>query len=363
MKNSVPIPSDVWEEKKALIAALYKDEEWPLKQVIKKIRSDNFNPSETQLRSRLKKWRVTKPSRQTRKKSEETTRDTIREANSPKRHCNNTSPRTQTRTRPVPTATRVPATEPEWYMTNGAYEPHGLPTTIPLGGHDIPTVWAPTSSHSSPLGSPNKSRVNSHASLAISTSSYDPSQSSPLMDGALLNPTPAMTPTYTDHYPLNADPCIATPMSSTTAVPPVQWAIPQWYSMPMEASTRAPSMPFYSTGPLTPPIDPMMHMMHPQHPQQMSDFHEGLKTWKRTMSVPYSSDVTAQMNQKLRQPPKPLDRKVSLPPKISTGQLSSGVMTPTSPYFPHGQHPTMCSPDYTYPGPEHLVHHRSSIDF
>jgi hypothetical protein len=44
MKSSVPISSDVWEEKKALIAALYKDEEWPLKQVIKKIRSENFNP-------------------------------------------------------------------------------------------------------------------------------------------------------------------------------------------------------------------------------------------------------------------------------------------------------------------------------
>jgi hypothetical protein len=44
MKNSVRIPSDVWGEKKALIAALYKDEEWPLKQVIKKIRSDKFNP-------------------------------------------------------------------------------------------------------------------------------------------------------------------------------------------------------------------------------------------------------------------------------------------------------------------------------
>jgi hypothetical protein len=42
MKTS--IPSDVWEKKKALIAKLYKEEEWPLKQVIKKIRSDNFNP-------------------------------------------------------------------------------------------------------------------------------------------------------------------------------------------------------------------------------------------------------------------------------------------------------------------------------
>lgn len=66
MKTS--IPADVWEKKKDLIARLYKDEEWPLKQVIKRIRTAEFNPSETQLRSRLKKWRVTKPSRQTRKK-------------------------------------------------------------------------------------------------------------------------------------------------------------------------------------------------------------------------------------------------------------------------------------------------------
>lgn len=42
MKNS--IPSDVWEKKRALIAKLYKDEEWPLKQVIKQIRAEDFNP-------------------------------------------------------------------------------------------------------------------------------------------------------------------------------------------------------------------------------------------------------------------------------------------------------------------------------
>lgn len=42
MKNS--IPSDVWEKKRALIAKLYKEEEWPLKQVIKQIRSEDFNP-------------------------------------------------------------------------------------------------------------------------------------------------------------------------------------------------------------------------------------------------------------------------------------------------------------------------------
>lgn len=42
MKTS--IPSDVWEKKKSLIARLYKDEEWPLKQVIKQIRTEDFNP-------------------------------------------------------------------------------------------------------------------------------------------------------------------------------------------------------------------------------------------------------------------------------------------------------------------------------
>lgn len=71
--------------KRGLIIKLYQEEEWPLKQVLKRIRSDTFNPrwgipegperetnaltgrllfhSETQLRSRLKKWGVTKLSR------------------------------------------------------------------------------------------------------------------------------------------------------------------------------------------------------------------------------------------------------------------------------------------------------------
>ncbi|KAE8380467.1 hypothetical protein BDV26DRAFT_135495 [Aspergillus bertholletiae] len=53
----------MWEMKRDLIIKLYQEEEWPLKQVLKRIRSDTFNPSETQLRSRLKKWGVTKLSR------------------------------------------------------------------------------------------------------------------------------------------------------------------------------------------------------------------------------------------------------------------------------------------------------------
>ncbi|KAL2851889.1 hypothetical protein BJY01DRAFT_107258 [Aspergillus pseudoustus] len=57
------ISPDIWENKRLLITKLYKDEEWPLKQVIKLVQTNDFHPSESQLRSRLKKWHITKPSR------------------------------------------------------------------------------------------------------------------------------------------------------------------------------------------------------------------------------------------------------------------------------------------------------------
>jgi hypothetical protein len=34
----------VWESKRALITKLYKEEEWPLKQVIRVIQTDTFRP-------------------------------------------------------------------------------------------------------------------------------------------------------------------------------------------------------------------------------------------------------------------------------------------------------------------------------
>ncbi|PIG81919.1 hypothetical protein AARAC_002199 [Aspergillus arachidicola] len=34
----------MWEMKRGLIIKLYQEEEWPLKQVLKRIRSDTFNP-------------------------------------------------------------------------------------------------------------------------------------------------------------------------------------------------------------------------------------------------------------------------------------------------------------------------------
>ncbi|KAL3465663.1 hypothetical protein BJX64DRAFT_285269 [Aspergillus heterothallicus] len=57
------IQTDIWEDKRALITQLYKVEEWPLKQVIKMVQTREFRPREAQLRARLKKWHIRKPSR------------------------------------------------------------------------------------------------------------------------------------------------------------------------------------------------------------------------------------------------------------------------------------------------------------
>ncbi|KAL2830410.1 hypothetical protein BJY01DRAFT_254660 [Aspergillus pseudoustus] len=57
------IQTDIWEDKRALITQLYKEEEWPLKQVIKMVQTREFRPREAQLRARLKKWHIRKPSR------------------------------------------------------------------------------------------------------------------------------------------------------------------------------------------------------------------------------------------------------------------------------------------------------------
>ncbi|GAB1196123.1 hypothetical protein APSETT444_005389 [Aspergillus pseudonomiae] len=136
MKNT--IPSDVWERKKALIAKLYKDEEWPLKQVIKQIRSDDFNP-------RLKKWRVTKPSRQTRKKSQDDQPDvngdsSSHEAGSPKDETP-ISPKTQLCSTQKPD-TVLSSSEPDFYMGDGSYTHHDFPTTGSFNNQNASNAWA-----------------------------------------------------------------------------------------------------------------------------------------------------------------------------------------------------------------------------
>ncbi|KAI9728511.1 MAG: hypothetical protein M1834_007649 [Cirrosporium novae-zelandiae] len=54
------IPRDVWEEKKPEIIRLYQQEGYPLKLLMRTLQSEEFNPNESQLRSRLKRWKITK---------------------------------------------------------------------------------------------------------------------------------------------------------------------------------------------------------------------------------------------------------------------------------------------------------------
>ncbi|KAL3445287.1 hypothetical protein BJX65DRAFT_310002 [Aspergillus insuetus] len=79
---------------------------------------------------------------------------------------------------------------------------------------------------------------------------------------------------YTDaSYSLATESRMQTPVSVATG-PPVKSAIPQWFTMPAEESILVPSMPFHTTGPLTPPIDPSMQLVPPQFPQHMSEYDD-----------------------------------------------------------------------------------------
>ncbi|KKZ65882.1 hypothetical protein EMCG_08387 [[Emmonsia] crescens] len=143
MKTS--IPSEVWENKRAEIAALYKEEEWPLKQVIKKIRSDDFNPTETQLRSRLKKWGVTKPSRQKRKKQGDglTTCPTVKHPNRLELNTVNEPSSTQA----AYFSTRVVWSDLKGWMVPSEYNQHHTLKDSPfLEEQYVATDWASSNS-------------------------------------------------------------------------------------------------------------------------------------------------------------------------------------------------------------------------
>ncbi|OAT00764.1 hypothetical protein, variant 2 [Blastomyces dermatitidis ER-3] len=151
MKNS--IPSEVWEGKRAEIAVLYKEEEWPLKQVIKKIRSEDFNPTETQLRSRLKKWGVTKPSRQKRKKQSDglTTCATAKHPNRLELTTVNEPSSTQAASFP----SRVGWDDPKGWIVPSGYSQHHLLKESPLlEGQSGSADWTSSNSISNNIHPP-----------------------------------------------------------------------------------------------------------------------------------------------------------------------------------------------------------------
>ncbi|CAI7638875.1 unnamed protein product [Penicillium glandicola] len=281
MKTS--ISSDVWEKKKALISKLYMEEEWPLKQVIKQIRTDDFNPSETQLRSRLKKWRVTKPSRQTRKKSMASASGEDPDAEDVKRKASIQ--------RSLPSLSKETT---EW-STQPLY---GQPTLQ----HPIPEDRKWTSPMiqqltPSPSGDhiliPDRPTV-SYPDHSPTTTSFDHTHTSPVGEGLMLNTSPG-APSYPS-YPLSPESCLASPGTTTSSL---GWPRPvsvdyglnpsQWYSLPFEAITP-PALP-QSTAPMASPINgylPQAQIYHPQYHYGDADPHGyDAKNWKRGMSLQY----------------------------------------------------------------------------
>ncbi|KAB8212770.1 hypothetical protein BDV33DRAFT_186201 [Aspergillus novoparasiticus] len=61
------ISTDDWETKKPSIVRLYRDHNWTVREVLNEVRTHSFDPSEGQLRHRLKKWGVTKATRLSRR--------------------------------------------------------------------------------------------------------------------------------------------------------------------------------------------------------------------------------------------------------------------------------------------------------
>ncbi|KAJ5698229.1 hypothetical protein N7462_000234 [Penicillium macrosclerotiorum] len=356
MKTS--ISSDIWEKKKALIAKLYMEEEWPLKQVIKQIRSDDFDPSETQLRSRLKKWRVTKPSRQTRKKpqgsedpdSEKDVKDS------------SVSPRSK-KASPAPKESTIPRST---WSTQPVYSPASK-WDAPLTQKLTPS---PSGEHS--FVSEGHLAMHSFQDAKPATTSFEqPSQTSPVDPGLMLNTTAAVTPTYTA-YPLSPESCIPSPGSTTdptlAAWPARSVSVDmslnpslhpaQWYGMPFEPITPPPGVAH--AAPLPPPaagyvVPPPAGLFPPEfaHYSEAPEYHHGYdqKHWKRAMSLQYDF-----AGHHVR-PSDPI-RKYTIP---LHSQHHPGMM-----HMPAGQvgpHAMMCAPIVPYMGQEPMMQKPSNVSY
>lgn len=158
--------------------------------------------SETQLRSRLKKWRVTKPSRQTRKKSPDgqfkaTDGDSGIDGASPKTQNSSVSPRTPLHANQQPAVRAFPATEPDWYMSHKVYAP-SQGTSGPIFVDDQTMSTWPLLADQQPSPSPSDRHTSHNGSpVAMSGSNaFHQRRISQGMDTAFVNATSTVTHTF-----------------------------------------------------------------------------------------------------------------------------------------------------------------------
>jgi hypothetical protein len=298
MKTS--IPSEVWEKKKSLIAKLYKDEEWPLKQVIKQIRTEDFNPSETQLRSRLKKWRVTKPSRQTRKKpssppemedddqplSPVNPKPTVLPAPPATLHPQQPQLQPQLQSRPKPHLKALQTSLPGWYDANGPYQRLQSTTQQPVQpatrsfdrqeldscSWDSPLEAQQVSSEPQDESNQLMSHFPSPSIPSVSTSApYDLHSVITHSNGVTMTSAPLMTPTYSAVYDGSPETCLPSPASPTLPWPTITepdvsrtiLPIATWLSSSYEGPNSLATAPFYPAKTTSSPMASYGQMIQP----------------------------------------------------------------------------------------------------
>lgn len=231
--------------------------------------------SETQLRSRLKKWRVTKPSRQTRKKSPDgqfkaTDGDSGIDGASPKTQNSSVSPRTPLHANQQPAVRAFPATEPDWYMSHKVYAP-SQGTSGPIFVDDQTMSTWPLLADQQPSPSPSDRHTSHNGSpVAMSGSNaFHQRRISQGMDTAFVNATSTVTHTFSGiPFAVTTESCTPEQVSTTAATAPVQWTVPHWYPLPPGAISQPPPVQFYPPAPPSPPstspVDPTMQAPHSQ---------------------------------------------------------------------------------------------------
>lgn len=263
---------------------------------------DKSSASETQLRSRLKKWRVTKPSRQTRKKPQGS-----EDPESEKDSQGSTSPRNS---KPSP-VTRKPSSSTSTTRSDWAGQSIYTPTEIPQPGKwnaHIAQQLTPSPSGDHTLVSDSHPASYSFTEASATATSFEqPAQTSPVTEGLMLNTTSAVTPTYAA-YPLSPESCMPSPGSTTTPTvaqwPPRSVSVDmsfnpalhsaQWCGMSFEPISPPSGVPH--SAPLAPPPHPAGYVVSPGPgvfspefaPYEMPDYSDyDAKQWKRTMSLQY----------------------------------------------------------------------------
>ncbi|GAD99643.1 hypothetical protein ANI_1_1300104 [Paecilomyces variotii No. 5] len=424
MKNN--IPSEIWEKKKPLIIKYYTVEEWPLKQVIKKIRTPDFDPrtdhesfpaSETQLRSRLKKWRITKPSRQTRKKPQEKKQEVTREENDS--HVSQPEIVSPADTKPAmvpavhPSATPVQTQQPavlissqqdgsqnqvstntEWYDPKDWYikqEQTTLQSPAPFNGPNISNHWVSPEPqqpsaiqqdgsnqyHSTPVMQHQYSTVPAAVTLPYEQIQPVTAASNTVTVAAM----PMMAPAYNSHTYTVPQTCGPPEVAINT---PAQWpngsqnieldqsyvgssypgmdeltawtanAIPQYYNMPTPVS----SMMRYPSQMQSMPTHNSGQIIAPQQHFSPSSSLTSLGEFGAGKTWRRASEIVmnghARVDRQGRQRRPVADRRRQKPMDM----MDPGVMAMPArpPFMVHEQQPMMPANMYSYPGQEPFVH-------